>query len=268
MIKFKRPLATILWPLTFCAVCINPSMPAGQPTVPPSGPVVQLPHQKDEPRKLESGDKIEDKMFPDGLSHDFGKVQQGAQLYHAFRIVNTSKVPLRITSIRVSMNRGTRAWSSKEVLQPNEEGKLEVTMDTRNYLHSVVQTIFLILDNGRLTEHRFWVHAESCDNMAFFPDNLDFGKIKRGDAPTRQMIVAVPGQPKLQVTGASCDSKFIQVKVQELGRGTTSAVYQVGATIGPDIPEGKLYTQVELSTNNPAMPKLLVPVSVEVVTVK
>lgn len=43
-----------------------------------------------------------DKMFPDGLTHDFGKVARGAQLYHAFRIVNTSSVPLQVDSLRAS----------------------------------------------------------------------------------------------------------------------------------------------------------------------
>jgi hypothetical protein len=41
-----------------------------------------------------------DPMFPDGLEYDFGKVQRGIQAYHTFRIVNTSKAPLRIVSLR------------------------------------------------------------------------------------------------------------------------------------------------------------------------
>jgi hypothetical protein len=38
--------------------------------------------------------------FPDGLEHDFGPLPRGAQAEHAFRIVNTSAVPLRIVSLR------------------------------------------------------------------------------------------------------------------------------------------------------------------------
>src|SRR5258708_6310169 len=75
-----------------------------------------------------------DPTFPDGLVHDFGKVQRGSQVYHTFRIVNTAKVPLHISSIRVSMGRGTSARSSKNVLQPNEEGTVEVAMDTRQFV--------------------------------------------------------------------------------------------------------------------------------------
>lgn len=40
-----------------------------------------------------------DKMFPDGFTHDFGKVAR-TRLEHAFRIVNTSQVPLQIISLR------------------------------------------------------------------------------------------------------------------------------------------------------------------------
>ena len=41
-------------------------------------------------------------MFPDGLEHDFGKVKLGTIVTHAFRIVNTTGVPLRILSLRKS----------------------------------------------------------------------------------------------------------------------------------------------------------------------
>jgi hypothetical protein len=42
------------------------------------------------------------KMFPGGVVHDFGKVPSGTQAQHTFRVVNTSKVPLRIVSLRGS----------------------------------------------------------------------------------------------------------------------------------------------------------------------
>ena len=49
-------------------------------------------------RPAEKGDR----MFPDGVVHDFGKVPRGIQARHAFRIVNTSDVPLRILALRIS----------------------------------------------------------------------------------------------------------------------------------------------------------------------
>ena len=43
---------------------------------------------------------LPEKMFPDGFSHDFGKVAAGTQLKHAFRIVNAFNVPMHIVSVR------------------------------------------------------------------------------------------------------------------------------------------------------------------------
>jgi hypothetical protein len=45
---------------------------------------------------------LEDKRFPDGMVRDFGAVPYGTQLRHDFRIVNTSKFPIRIREVRLS----------------------------------------------------------------------------------------------------------------------------------------------------------------------
>ena len=38
--------------------------------------------------------------FPDGLHHDFGRLERGATAEYSFRIVNKSKVPMRIVDLR------------------------------------------------------------------------------------------------------------------------------------------------------------------------
>jgi hypothetical protein len=39
-------------------------------------------------------------MFPKGVDHDFGTVLSGMPAKHVFRMVNTSKAPLHIVSLR------------------------------------------------------------------------------------------------------------------------------------------------------------------------
>ena len=70
--------------------------------LPLRGQPVQAPGPSGE-MGLKGSDTIDEKMFPDGLTHDFGTVQRGTQLRHTFRVVNTSSVPLRIVSVRASM---------------------------------------------------------------------------------------------------------------------------------------------------------------------
>jgi hypothetical protein len=75
------------------------SLQAGQ------SPVQPTPGDGEEAR-LPKGDKDTrnpaEKMFPDGVSHDFGILPTETQAYHAFRIVNTSNVPVKILSVRVT----------------------------------------------------------------------------------------------------------------------------------------------------------------------
>ena len=72
------------------------------------------------------------------------------------------------------------------------------------------------------------------------------------------------GQPKIQVTEVKSDSNFIQVTVKELRRNGDNVIYQVSAKARADMPEGKWFSDVWLSTNNAAMSRVRVPVFVEV----
>ena len=41
-----------------------------------------------------------EKMFPEGINHDFGTVAKGTQLLHKFKIINIYAVRMEITSIK------------------------------------------------------------------------------------------------------------------------------------------------------------------------
>ena len=91
----------MLMALTCSGVCLMEcsTMPAGQPALLlPTLPSFK--ERADDNKITRYDDEIDEKMFPDGLMHDFGMLPMGIKAYHAFRIVNTSDVPLRISSVR------------------------------------------------------------------------------------------------------------------------------------------------------------------------
>ncbi len=108
-------------------------------------------------------------MFPDGLVHDFGSVPAGRQCTREFRVINTTRQPVRIV-VRFSNCYGSRGcvsgWATREILQPGEQGKIILTFDTsrfdqkaltaRGYLH-------LVSDNGVFIETRILVFATVAD---------------------------------------------------------------------------------------------------------
>ena len=125
--------------------------------------VLKKERQKDEEQKEA---KKKDSRFPEGRDYNFGKVRRGTSLKHAFRIVNTSDVPLRLTSVRVSAGCMTGSVS-KRVLQPSEEGKVEVTVDTGRFVGSKTMLLFLEVEQRGTTERlRFSITADSVEDQS------------------------------------------------------------------------------------------------------
>jgi hypothetical protein len=228
---------------------ISPVSPAS-----PSAAEAQQPAKKE--------DEEIAKIFPGGVVCDFGMVPYGTRARHTFRIVNTSNVPLRILEARVSMS-PMRIWVSKSVLQPNEEGELEILLDTRKFTGNKRIAVYVTLDNGRLTTVRLTVSACSCNDVVV-SDELDFATVQQGATPTKEVTTTLVGDSTFRVLKAKCDNNWILVNCTELVRGATETIYQIRATVRADIRAGMWTTDVELSTNHPAMPRIVVPVRVEV----
>jgi hypothetical protein len=199
------------------------------------------------------------------FSWDFGAVPRGQDVVHYFRIVNNTKSTVHIARVNVSCA-CTEARALHYTLTPGQETAIEAKMHTRasGFFGVRVVEIFVGFDAPTGGEVRLAVQANSRADLAYYPDNLNFAKIKKGATPTTQMTVNFLNLPQAQITEAKCDSNYIQPSIQELRRNAGEVIYQVSATVRADIPEGRWYTDVWLVTNNPAMPKLRVPLMIEV----
>jgi hypothetical protein len=100
--------------------------------------------------------------LPFVMVHDFGKLKHGTKASHTFCFENSSGVVLRVVSVRASSANHLRANMSKLELQPGEEGKLEISIDTQNFVGRKTTRVFLILQyGGKRTETFVRVTAES-----------------------------------------------------------------------------------------------------------
>ncbi len=73
-----------------------------------------------------------EKMFKDGLNHDFGSVPRSAQLSHRFVLTNIYAVRMEITSLKSGCG-CVSALAAKRVLEPRESTPIDVTMDARRF---------------------------------------------------------------------------------------------------------------------------------------
>ncbi len=203
-----------------------------------------------------------DSMF-DELSRDFGSVPHGHVASHPFRIVNRTGSTVHISNVRVSCG-CTTAHALQTTLAPGEDTAVVVQMDTRRFFNARTVSIYVQFDQPRFDEVRLWVQANSRDDVAVIPETLTFGHIKTGSSPSATVAVSFLGDSSWQITTARCDSNYIQIGYKETRRDDSEVVYQLTAHVRPDTPAGKWYTDVWLATSNAGMPRLRVPLTVEI----
>lgn len=203
-----------------------------------------------------------DSLF-DELSRDFGTVPKGPMLTHPFRLVNKTKQTIHISNVRVSCG-CTTARALQSELAPGQETVILAQMDTRRFSNTKAVTIFVTFDQPHFDEVRLWVQANSREDISILPEAFAFGRIKRGTAPTTTAIMTFSGNNNWQITAASCDSNYIQTSFQLQKRENGEVIYKLSATLRADAPAGKWFTDVWIQTNNPASPRIRVPLTVEI----
>jgi hypothetical protein len=80
------------------------------------------------------------KMFPEGLTKDFGSVPHGAQLVHRFPITNNQGFPIEIAYLQGGCGCVT-ARAAKRALQPGESTTIDVRLDGHQFKGSVMETV-------------------------------------------------------------------------------------------------------------------------------
>jgi Protein of unknown function (DUF1573) len=203
-----------------------------------------------------------DSLF-DELSRDFGTVPHGPTLTHPFRIVNKTNATVQIASVRVSCG-CTTARALQNTLAPGQETAILIEMDTRRFTGPKNVTIYVQFTQPRFDEVRLWVQANSRDDVFVLPESLAFGKIKRGATGPTSATLTFLGNPNWQITGVACDTNYVQLSFEQMRRTNSEVAYKLTASMRPDAPAGKWFTDVWVQTNNAASPRIRVPLTVEI----
>jgi len=203
-----------------------------------------------------------DALFEE-FSKDFGSVPRGPTLSHPFRVLNNTRGPVTISDVRVSCG-CVSAVAIKGHLEPGESTFIVARMDTTRFTGLRSVTIYVQFSQPAFEEVRLWVQANGRNDFSVTPDTLAFGQLKRGGTPSASVLLSFYGNTDAQITEVKCESNYIQAKAQEVRRSDSEVTYQVSAMLRPDAPVGKWYSDVWLKTNNPGVPPIRVPLTVEI----
>jgi hypothetical protein len=201
-----------------------------------------------------------EKMFSQGLTHDFGSVPYGAQLFHRFQVTNIYAVRMEITSVKSGCGCVT-AEPAKRVLEPREVTTVDVRMDARRFKGPKSVGIRVTVGPDFISSAELRVSANSRADVVCNPGQVTFGTIVRGQSPVQTIDVEYAGVLAWQVTEVVAKDMPLDITFKEMYRRPGQVGYQVRVTLKPDAPVGPFKEEVFLKTNDPASP--LVPILVE-----
>jgi hypothetical protein len=206
-----------------------------------------------------------EKMFKDGMAHDFGSVPRGAQLVHRFAITNIYAVRMDITSIVPGCGCVT-ATASKRVLEPRETGYIDVNMDARRFTGAKNVAIRVTVGPEYTSSADLKVSANSRTDIEFNPGEVNLGTVALGSAQLQNVDVKYTGALNWAVTEAKVAKELpLEASLKELYRhqirGGWEVSYRLSVKLKGDAAPGDFKQYVYLQTNDPSGP--LVPVLVE-----
>lgn len=196
------------------------------------------------------------------LAHDFGSVSRGPTLVHSFRLTNTTAAPLHIAGVRVSCGCVTATALASDIA-PGQSSEIQAHIDTRRINGAKTVTIFVQFNRPAWDEVRLTVTAFGHDDLSVTPESLSFGCVPRGSNISKSAQVRIAGVGT-HLVGVQSDSNYVQLAARTVRATETEFVYDVTATLRSDTPPGKWFTDIWLTTDNPSLGRVRMPVSVEV----
>lgn len=194
---------------------------------------------------------------------DFGLVPRGPTLTHYFLVTNTTDKPVHISNVRVSCG-CTTATALQNQIAPGESTAVQALMDTRRFSGHKQVTIFVTFDQPQWDEAQLFVRAYGTDDISISPAEFVFpGKLKQGSTATAKATVQFLGG-HWQIAGTEQDSGYVESSFKEVRRDGGSVVYEITASLRKDTPPGRWFTDVWLKTNQSGLPKVRIPLTVEI----
>ena len=195
--------------------------------------------------------------------HDFGATPRGPTLVHYFRFTNSSKETVVISNVRVSCGCVT-ASSPVTQVKAGESSYITAHMDSRRFTGAKSVTVYVQFTSPRYEEISLVVTANGRDDFTMFPDTMAFGSVVKGATPKGSIQVTLLGDANWEIRETKADSNYVKPEMKLVKRNGAEVTYEISASLRPDLPVGKWFTDIWLQTSNPNLAKVRVPLTVDV----
>jgi hypothetical protein len=199
----------------------------------------------------------------DSYNYDFGFIEQGEQVAHAYTYQNKGNEELVLSKAETSCGCTLAFLSEERRIPPGGKGELLVGFDSTGrqggqdqtvHVHSndPISPVVQLRIGGVIKPIRLPISVRS----------LHFGTVKKRADARREFSIKDPGDGSLVVNEVTCDSPFVNVSLA--CSVSKPLVYLVKAAVQLGAPIGELKCKITVRTNHSKEPVVEVPVTADV----
>jgi hypothetical protein len=194
-------------------------------------------------------------------SHDFGRVEQGAKLVHHFVVRNTGGAPLTLS--RLSLSQPAMSAKIKPEILPGGEAALSIEWNTAGLHGAVEGRAVLELNDPASPVLALVLTADVKQPIEFTPYPAVYASLYQGESARRTLRVDINRERPLAIGRLEQQGEHFQATVRPVVPGRS---YELEVNVPATTSPGRYSEAVFLYTDDPQLPRLMVPVNVLVKT--
>ena len=189
---------------------------------------------------------------------DFGQVEQGEQVTHAFRFTNRGNRDLRVQSVKTSCG-CTAAVIAADTIPPGREGSIRATFDTKRFAGQKAKDIRVHTNDPLSPVTTLRLRGEITTEVQVQPAQVYLGRLPRGVPTSRTVSVLYDQDKTFEITHISNDHPAIRVQAEDTRvEGKKGKALRV--SVSTTAQRGPLNDTITITTTSPKKPTISIPV--------
>ena len=189
---------------------------------------------------------------------DFGQVEQGEKVTHAFRFTNQGNQALQVQSVKTSCG-CTAAVSASSTIPPGEAGTIQATFDTKRFAGQKAKSIRVHTNDPLSPVTTLTIQGEITTEVQVQPAQVYMGRLQRGVPTSRTVTILYDQNKPFEITHITHANPAISVQTEDARiDGKQGKTLQV--SVSKTAALGRLDDTITITTTSPQKPTITIPI--------